>query len=67
MTKTIFLRKLKKMENRRSEMLDEPIFECKACRIVFAVKYLPEFAIKYCPRCAAPVGENTTLRKEYLR
>lgn len=62
----IFARGDHKVNMRVSEMLDEPVFECKTCKILFAIKYLPVFDVIYCPRCAASLGNPTTLRKKYL-
>lgn len=66
MKKIMLARGCGKPRLRISEMLDEPVFECKACNILFAVKYLPAFAVAYCPQCAAPLSKHTTLREKYL-
>ena len=63
---SVVSRKQGKMRLRISEMLDEPVFECRGCKILFAVKYLPTFDVAYCPRCAAPLSKHTTMREKYL-
>ena len=50
-----------------SEILDKPVYTCTACKVLFAVEYLPPFDVLYCPRCGSPVNEQTTLRHKYLR
>lgn len=53
-------------DRKPSKMLDEPLFECSACKIVFSIEYIPVFDVVYCPRCAAKLGKSTTLREKYL-
>ena len=66
MKKIILSRKQGKMRLRISEMLDEPVFICDKCKVLFAIKYLEPFDVVYCPRCAAPLNKHTTMREKYL-
>lgn len=63
----LFNRSRRKRNNATSELLDEPMFECVECNIIFAVKYIPEYEVMYCHCCdALLVSPHTTLRKKYL-
>ena len=48
-------------------MLDEPLFHCERCRILFPTpKYLAQIQVMYCPQCAERLGSPRSLRQRYL-
>ena len=51
---------------RYNSILDEPVFICDKCRVLFGVKYLEPYQIMHCPQCGYPTTAPTTLRKKYL-
>lgn len=51
---------------RYNSILDEPVFICNKCRVLFAVKYLAPHQVMHCPQCGEPTDIPITMRKEYL-
>lgn len=49
-----------------NSMLDEPVFICDKCRVLFGVKYLEPYFVMHCPQCGYPTTTPTTMRKQYL-